>query len=121
MPATFESPLGSICMSTFGRGEVLAPAEGLLEFVRERAACGGQMIGRSAAGLRGRGRDATGGAAHGAAEQGHGGGRAAASGLAGGGGHAAGGAAHRTAEQGHGGGGSATDRGAGVGLAAQGG
>lgn len=53
MSAKFKSPLGSSCVSTFGRGEVLAPAEGLLELVRETAACGGQMIGQSAAELRG--------------------------------------------------------------------
>ena len=36
MPAKFKSPLGSSCVSSFGRGEVLALAEGLLELVRER-------------------------------------------------------------------------------------
>lgn len=53
MPAKFESSLGSSCVSNFGRGEVLAPAEGLLELGRETAACGGRVIGRSAAELRG--------------------------------------------------------------------
>ena len=35
MPAKFKSPLGSSCVSSFGRGEVLALAEGLLELVMQ--------------------------------------------------------------------------------------